>query len=79
MEKDLLAGVCFVTKTEEGKNHWQGKILGKVENGVYLVQLFEWLLGTPSNLALLHISSFIGDRAKLYESLEDLREGLAHE
>lgn len=39
---------------------WQGSVLGRVEEGVYLVQLYEWLTGSPSNRHLVTIQEMKG-------------------
>ena len=38
----------YFHKIENGKITWQGLVIGKLEQGFYLVQLFEWLMGEPS-------------------------------
>lgn len=40
-------------KIETDKVEWQGQVLGEV-HGMYLVQLYEWLMGEPTIQKLVH-------------------------
>lgn len=50
---DALIGKFFHSLDDEGKIEWQGCVLGPSSNGCYLVQLFSWLNGDPSNCCLV--------------------------
>ena len=53
---DALAGHFFHSLTVEDEQlEWQGYVLGRVEPGVYLVQLFEWLMGEPNVRRLVRV------------------------
>jgi len=41
---------------ETGKVQWQGVVVGNPEEGWYLLQLFDWLVGEPSVRRLVYIS-----------------------
>ena len=56
-----------------GQLEWQGEIIGRPEPGVYLVELFEWLLGQPSTRHLVKIEdmqswAFYPDREAMLHS-----------
>ena len=49
-----LVGKWFHSLAEDtGKVKWQGTVLGKTESGLYLIQLFSWLCGEPTNQCLI--------------------------
>ena len=43
-----LVGRCFHSRDAEGKIKWQGHVIGSPKRGLYLIQLYEWILGRPS-------------------------------
>ena len=49
---------------------YQGKILSRLENGSYLVQLYEWLMGTASCMKIMPLKEFLD--AELYINNEAL-------
>lgn len=49
---------------------WQGRVLGHVQDGFYLVQLFSWIDGEPSNCEIVHFNEMIG--WMFYQSPEQL-------
>ncbi|MCX6966511.1 MAG: hypothetical protein NTZ46_01805 [Verrucomicrobia bacterium] len=46
----------FFHSIENGKVVWQGTVIGRVSEEVYLVQLFEWLMGEPSDQRLVGVN-----------------------
>ena len=48
-----LIGAWFHSVRKDGTVNWQGQILARVEPGIYLVQLYEWITGSPSNQQLV--------------------------
>lgn len=74
-----LVGQYFHSLDANGKVHWQGVVIGNPEPGWYLLQLFEWLGGSPNVQRLAKIE----DMATwlFYDSSEDLifswEEGVA--
>jgi hypothetical protein len=38
---------------------WQGQVIARIEEGIYLVQLYDWLAGNESNLILLSIKDMM--------------------
>ena len=78
MEKNLLVGMYFVSK-EDSKDKWQGEILGQINDSVYLVQLYDWLFGMPSCMALISIHNFVNGGCELYESIDELKDRKTYE
>lgn len=54
-----LAGLYFHSFGDDGSVQWQGTILGHVQDGVHLVQLYSWLSTEPSNLRLVPLASML--------------------
>jgi hypothetical protein len=63
MDENILEGLFFL-----GDN-WQGRIIGKVEKGLYAVQLYEWLLGTESCIKIVPLEQM--SNWSFYDSTED--------
>ena len=40
----------------QGCVKWQGKVLSKINDGLYLVQLFEWMAGQPTEQKLVSLN-----------------------
>lgn len=66
---------------KDGKIHWQGLVIGNPEPGWYLLQLYEWLGGSPNVQQLKRIEEM--SDWLFYDSAEDLQfshdSGLARE
>jgi hypothetical protein len=45
--KDTLTGLWFHSRSN-GKIEWQGCVVRCLKNGSYVVQLYEWGMGTPT-------------------------------
>ena len=55
-DEDPLVGKFFHS-VRHGKLHWQGQILARIpRTNFYLVQLFEWMLGGPSDQRVVRVS-----------------------
>lgn len=65
-----LLGKYFYSMKDE-KIHWQGKITGRPEPGIYLVILFSWLDGSPNVQKLIKIED-MGDWL-FYDNADDAR------
>jgi len=48
-----LIGAWFHSVKKNGAIDWQGQVLARPEPGIYLVQLYEWITGSPSNQQLV--------------------------
>ena len=72
--KDCLAS-RFFHSIKDGKVEWQGRIIGRVSDEHYLVQLFEWAMGEPSVQRIVPVSEmspwlFYSDADEMTHSYE---------
>lgn len=51
-KKGTLAGLWFHSR-HDGDLGWQGQVVRDLENGQYVVQLFEWGMGNPTVLKIV--------------------------
>jgi len=56
-----LIGLYFLSFKADGACHWQGQIKEVLKDDVLLVQLFSWLTGDPTNMALIPIAETLSD------------------
>jgi hypothetical protein len=54
-----LIGRSFHSFNDNGDLSWQGRVESKVDEGVYLVQLYDWIDGGESNLRLVKILAMV--------------------
>ena len=59
-KSEKLVGKYFHSTNETDKIEWQGLVIGELQPGWYLVQLFEWTSGEPSVQRLVPIEKMIG-------------------
>jgi hypothetical protein len=64
---DFVGRFFFSFKNDELQ--WQGQIISKVSEGVFLVQLHEWTTGESSSQVLFSVADMMG--WKFYDSAED--------
>ena len=55
-----LLGKFFLSYHPDGAVLWQGRILSQPKPGLFLVQLYEWFLGEPSDQILVPIAQMQG-------------------
>lgn len=67
-----LKGRYFHSFEDDGVVKWQGYVLGSPGLGYYMVQLFEWLVGSPSCQKLVHLSEMNGWH--FYDTQEEMAE-----
>ena len=60
MKPEKLVGKYFHSVNETNKSEWRGVVIGELQPGWYLVQLFEWTSGEPSVQRLVPIEKMIG-------------------
>jgi hypothetical protein len=53
---------------------WQGQIISKVSEGVFLVQLHEWTTGAPSDQVLFSVADMMS--WKFYDTAAESRSAL---
>jgi hypothetical protein len=58
-EQTQLVGLYFHTFLKDNEIQWQGIVVGNPQPGWYLVQLFEWLNGTDSNIKLVMMEDML--------------------
>lgn len=59
--KSVLSGKMFHSFNPADKElEWQGQILHDLEDGYYLVLLYDWLIGAPSSQKIVHLSEMKG-------------------
>lgn len=75
MKRESLIGRFFHSYPNE-EVKWQGKVLSRVseKEDVYLVQLFEWLMGEPSDQVLVPLSQMVTEHWQFYSNREDWLE-----
>ena len=57
---EKLVGKYFRSANETNKVEWQGAVIAEPHSGWYLVQLFEWGSGEPTEQRLVPIEKMIG-------------------
>jgi len=76
IENNVLVGLWFLTHDSEGNKEFQGQILSKLENNIYLVQLYDWLLGQASTMRLFSLDRLLN--ADFYSTVENLKEDIRY-
>jgi len=69
---DFIGKFFFSFKNEELQ--WQGQIISKVSEGVFLVQLHEWARGKSSDQVLFSVADMMS--WKFYDTADDWRSAL---
>ena len=69
IKNDVLVGLWFLTYDSKANKEFQGQILSKLENNVYLVQLYDWVLGEASTMRLLSLDQLL--YADFYKSVKE--------
>lgn len=72
MKETTLIGLCFITHNSDYKREYQGQILSKLDNGFYLVQLYDWLIGYPSTMKIFSLNKLTN--ADLFRNMDELKE-----
>jgi hypothetical protein len=70
---DFVGRFFFSFKNDELQ--WQGQIISKVSEAVFLVQLHEWTTGESSSQVLFSVAEMMG--WKFYDTADDWRSALA--
>jgi hypothetical protein len=65
-------GKWFHTFNEDGVIVWQGQVLKRVDANTYMVQLYDWLIGAPSDRFTIHAREMAN--WKFYYSDDDMRD-----
>jgi hypothetical protein len=75
-----LFGHTYIAAPEEPGGRmiqYQFEIIRKMEGERYVVQLFSFMTGEPTNLAIYPESFLLGDDVRLYANAEHWNEGYA--
>ncbi len=64
----------FFFSFKNGELQWQGQIISKVSEGVFLVQLHEWTRGESSDQVLFSVPDMMS--WKFYDTADDWRSAL---
>lgn len=72
---DGLVGNWFHQHKDDGTLGWQGQVLSEPQPGHYLVQLYGWLDGCPTDRVLVPFPDML--RWKFYETDEDMNDAYA--
>lgn len=73
LERDSLVGSFFHSTVEHG---WQGLVVAEPRPGIYLVELFSWVMGDPTHQQLIPIEEMTGWR--FYDDTEWMNNAYKH-
>lgn len=71
---DPLTGLFGHLYNSDNKIERQFLIKAKIEQAVYLVQWFGWIVGEPTTLGLLSAEDLMFPKAELYQDAKQWRE-----
>jgi hypothetical protein len=69
---NTLTGKFFHSFAGDGSVEWQGHVIVQCDPDTYCVQLFEWMLGTPSIQKVVSLETMAG--WTFYETLEQMND-----
>ena len=72
MSENILKDKWFHSKNEDGNVHWQGQVLGLVNESSYLIQLYSFFTVAPTIMKIIHISEMIMDW-DFYDTADEMR------
>ena len=73
--QNILTGRFFHT-LHDGVINWQGEVLGQVHEDVFLVQLFEWVMGEPNIQKAVRLAEM--EEWVFYASQEEMNRSYEH-
>lgn len=69
-----LVGLLGLSFVDSGELHYQFAVNAHLPRGeYYLIQLYEWIIGEPSNQQLVPVQWFIDNHVKFYTNETDWR------
>ena len=71
IQKDELTGKWFHSFSKPSVVEWQGQILLRVNEDNYLVQLYEWVGGTPTIQKLVSLDEM--KQWQFYDTTEEMK------
>ena len=72
MNDQSLEGLWFHSKDANGNVIWQGQVIKKINDKVYIIQFYEWLLGEESCIKLFFLDEMMG--WDFYKTVDAMRE-----
>lgn len=74
--RSVLIGKWFLSFPKNDKGEptmkWQGVVIGSAQYGAFLVQLFSWLTGGPTNMALVTVDQMVQEGWQFYVDSDDM-------
>jgi hypothetical protein len=64
----VLEGRFFLTRDDEAKLEHHGEVVARVQEGVYLVQLFDWHTGAASSQLVIDIDRMMDEQWELFDT-----------
>lgn len=65
-------GKWFHSSDESGNIKWQGQVLKRVDRDVYRCQLYEWVMGSPSDIITVHATEMASWR--FYSTSDEMNQ-----
>jgi hypothetical protein len=69
-----LLGLFGHTLNEDGEVIWQFQVVRRASNDAYIVQLYSWLDGSPTQVTVLGHDDLLSERCRLYLSAKQMHE-----
>lgn len=69
-QRDSLVGLFFHAHPQR----WQGRIVGEPSVGVYMVELFDWIVGNADCQLLVSMSTMLDGHWRFYDTAAEMRE-----
>ena len=77
MELSPLVGKWFHSFGESGTVKWQRTVLSQINSEVFLVQLYEWIVGEATYQKLVKLSEML--EWNFYDTNEDMKDAFKME
>ena len=74
MSEKTLEGLWFNSRDANGNVVWQGNVIEKINDKVYVVQFYEWLLGEESCMKLFFVEDMMN--WDFYKTVDKMREAI---
>jgi hypothetical protein len=71
-----LVGHFFHSFNANGDLCWQGRVVAEVGSGIFLLQFYDWVVGSESDRKLVKLEDML--RWRFYESAEEMRKTFEH-
>src|SRR5579863_3690707 len=80
MKSESLIGKFFHSYDKETGlvMSWQGHVIGEPTPGIFLVQLFSWIMGEPTDQLVIPISQIVEEHWKFYDTHDEWNFAYQH-